>query len=430
MSETRKLEALKGVKGMNDTFAPESGRWEWLECELRSLLHAWGYSNVRTPVVEAQSLFVRGIGEVTDIVEKEMYTFEDKLNGDQLALRPEMTAGIVRAVIEHSALYNGPLRVWSMGPVFRHERPQKGRYRQFHQLDVEALGYAGPDIDVELILLTRALWHRLGLKEGSDIRLELNSLGELHERTAHRAALIAYLEKHLHLLDDDAKRRIHTNPLRVLDTKNPSMQALVDGAPQLLDFLGSESLAHLTAIRGVLDAVNLPYTLNPRMVRGLDYYNRTVFEWVTPHLGSQATVCGGGRYDGLVAQLGGKSAPGIGFGVGLERLLLLLDSLNLGQSAKLLDAYAVVPEGADSATVFSCLTQLRGRGLTVQMHAGGGSMKSQFKRADASGANHALVFGPDELARGEVAIKSLRSQETPQRCVALADVAEALLASP
>jgi histidyl-tRNA synthetase len=407
MTEVKKVQPLQGVKGMNDTFAPESGRWEWLEGQMRALLHAWGYSNVRVPIVEPLQLFVRGIGEVTDIVEKEMYAFEDKLNGDQLALRPEMTAGIVRAVIEHSALYNGPLRVWSIGPVFRHERPQKGRYRQFHQLDVESLGYAGPDVDAELILLTRALWQRLGLKEGEDIRLELNSLGEPAERAAHRSALIAYLEQHQDQLDEDARRRLHTNPLRVLDTKNPALQALVDAAPKLLDFLGPESIAHLDGVRAVLDAAGLAYAINPRMVRGLDYYNRTVFEWVTPHLGSQATVCGGGRYDGLIQQLGGKPAPGIGFGLGMERLLLLLETLKLGEGAPAPDAYAVVPDGAPLATVLPLLAAARAQGLAVQMHAGGGGMKSQFKRADASGARFALVFGADELARGEINLKNL-----------------------
>jgi histidyl-tRNA synthetase len=431
MSETpKKLEPLKGVKGMNDTFAPESGRWEWLEGEMRSLLAAWGYSNLRTPIVEPTQLFVRGIGEVTDIVEKEMYSFEDKLNGDALTLRPEITAGIVRAVIEHNALYNGPLRVWSIGPVFRHERPQKGRYRQFHQLDVEALGYAGPDIDAELILLTRALWKRLGLKEGDDICLELNSLGEPQERAAHRAALIAYLEQHADLLDEDAKRRLHTNPLRVLDTKNPAMQAMVEGAPKLLDFLGDESLAHLNAVRAVLDAAGLAYTINPRMVRGLDYYNRTVFEWVTPHLGAQATVCGGGRYDGLIAQLGGKPAPGIGFGLGMERLLLLLETLGLGQGAAPPQAYAVVPEGAPAITVLPLLAELRARGARIAMHAGGGSLKSQFKKADASGAAWALIFGADELARSELALKNLRDGSQQLLPCADMDRLTALLARP
>ncbi|MBH9577631.1 histidine--tRNA ligase [Inhella proteolytica] len=424
MTEQKKPEPLKGVKGMNDTFAPASGHWEWLEAQMRELLRLYGYRNVRTPIVEPTALFVRGIGEVTDIVEKEMYTFTDKLNGDELALRPEITAGLVRAVIEHNALYDGPLRMWSIGPVFRHERPQKGRYRQFHQLDVEAMGFAGPDVDAELILLSRALWQRLGLKVGEDIHLELNSLGEPAERAAHRAALIAYLEQHQELLDEDARRRLHTNPLRVLDTKNPAMQALVEAAPKLLDFLGPESLAHLNAVRAALDTAGLAYAINPRLVRGLDYYNRTVFEWVTPHLGSQATVCGGGRYDGLIAQLGGKGAPAVGFGLGMERLLLLLEALNLLPGEDAPDAYAVLPDAAALPQVLPVLEALRAAGLAVQMHAGGGSMKSQFKRANGSGARYALVFGGDELARGEVAIKPLRDEGAAQFSRALGQAAQ------
>jgi histidyl-tRNA synthetase len=424
MSDTKKPAPLTGVKGMNDTFAPESDRWEWLEGEMRQLLRLYGYRNLRTPIVEPTALFVRGIGEVTDIVEKEMYTFTDKLNGDELALRPEITAGIVRATIEHNALYDGPLRVWSIGPVFRHERPQKGRYRQFHQLDVEALGFAGPDVDAELILLTRALWRRLGLVEGQDILLELNSLGEPEERAAHRAALIEHLERYRDLLDADALRRLHTNPLRVLDTKNPAMQAMVEAAPQLLDFLGPDSVAHLNAVRAVLDAAGLAYTINPRLVRGLDYYNRTVFEWVTPHLGSQATVCGGGRYDGLIAQLGGKAAPAVGFGLGMERLLLLLEALGKTAPAEAPDAYAVVPDASAWPQVAPVLEALRAAGVAVQAHAGGGSMKSQFKRANQSGARWALVFGGDELARGELTLKNLRDAEVPQAPRTLAHVTD------
>ncbi len=423
MTDTRKPAPLTGVKGMNDTFAPESGRWEWLEGEMRQLLRLYGYRNLRTPIVEPTALFVRGIGEVTDIVEKEMYTFTDKLNGDELALRPEITAGIVRATIEHNALYDGPLRVWSIGPVFRHERPQKGRYRQFHQLDVEALGFAGPDVDAELILLTRALWRRLGLVEGADIRLELNSLGEPEERAAHRAALVDYLLQHEDELDADAKRRLHSNPLRVLDTKNPAMQALADGAPKLLDFLGPESQAHLNAVRQVLDAAGLPYTINPRLVRGLDYYNRTVFEWVTPHLGSQATVCGGGRYDGLIAQLGGKPAPAVGFGLGMERLLLLLEALGKTAPQDAPDVYVVLPDPAVLPAVAPALEALRTAGVAVHLHAGGGSMKSQFKRANASGARWALVAGADELARGELGLKDLRDASVAQGVRPLADAA-------
>ena len=423
MTDTKKPAPLTGVKGMNDTFAPESVRWEWLEGEMRQLLRLYGYRNLRTPIVEPTALFVRGIGEVTDIVEKEMYTFTDKLNGDELALRPEITAGIVRATIEHNALYDGPLRVWSIGPVFRHERPQKGRYRQFHQLDVEALGFAGPDVDAELILLTRALWQRLGLVEGDDIRLELNSLGEPDERAAHRAALVAYLLQHQDQLDADAQRRLHSNPLRVLDTKNPAMQALADGAPKLLDFLGPESQAHLSAVRQVLDAAGLPYTINPRLVRGLDYYNRTVFEWVTPHLGSQATVCGGGRYDGLIAQLGGKPAPAVGFGLGMERLLLLLEALGKMAPQEAPDVYAVLPDPTLLPQVAPALEALRAAGVAVQLHAGGGSMKSQFKRANASGARWALVAGADELARGELGLKDLRDAGVTQGVRPLASAA-------
>jgi histidyl-tRNA synthetase len=418
---------IKAIRGMNDILPQDSPVWQFLESRVRQLLSQYGYGEIRLPIVEYTDLFKRSIGEVTDIVEKEMYAFEDKLNGDQLALRPEITAGIVRATIEHTALYNGPLRVWSIGPVFRHERPQKGRYRQFHQLDLECLGFPGPDVDAELILLTRALWQRLGLKEGQDIRLELNSLGEPVERAAHRASLIAYLEANQDQLDNEARRRLHTNPLRVLDTKNPAMQALADGAPKLLDFLGDASLAHLQGVRAVLDAAGLGYTINPRMVRGLDYYNRTVFEWVTPHLGAQSTVCGGGRYDGLMEQLGGKPAPGIGFGLGMERLLLLLTTLNLGQSTPSPDAYAIVPSPASLALVLPTLAALRSEGVSVQMHAAGaeglGSMKSQFKRADASGARYALVFGEEELAGSQVGVKDLRQGATPQNLHALNNLA-------
>ena len=416
-------EKLLAVKGMNDILPAESARWEWFEDTVRRVLARYGYRSLRTPVVEPTALFVRGLGEVTDIVEKEMYSFEDSLNGDRLTLRPEATAGMVRAINEHNALYNGPLRVWQMGPMFRHERPQKGRYRQFHQLDVEAFGHAGPDVDAEIILMLRALWRELGLKEGTDVTLEINSLGQPEERKLHRAALIAYLEGHAELLDDDARRRLHSNPLRILDTKNPAMQALVDGAPQLMDFVGEASLAHFNALRAVLDAAGLAYRINPRLVRGMDYYNLTVFEWVTPHLGSQATVCGGGRYDQLIEQLGGKPAPGVGFGLGIERLLLLLEALKLHPPAATPDAYAVVPDLAALPVVMPLLETLRAQGLAVLLNGGGGSMKSQFKKADASGARWALVFGTDELARGEVAVKPLRDAAATQTTRALADAA-------
>jgi histidyl-tRNA synthetase len=410
---------LQAIKGMNDILPPDSARWEWLEDVVRRLMQRYGYKAFRTPIVEPTALFVRGLGEVTDIVEKEMYSFTDSMNGDQLTLRPEATAGMVRAIVEHNALYNGPLRVWQMGPMFRHERPQKGRYRQFHQLDVEAFGHAGPDVDAEIILMLRALWRELGLKEGEQITLEINSLGQPAERLAHRAALISHLEAHAALLDDDARRRLHSNPLRILDTKNPVMAPVVDSAPRLIDFLGEASRAHFDGVRAVLDAAGLAYRINPRLVRGMDYYNLTVFEWVTPLLGSQATVCGGGRYDTLIEQLGGKPAPGVGFGLGIERLLLLLEAAGLNPPPSAPDAYAVVAEGVPLTTVMPLLEQLRAAGVAVVLHAGGGSLKSKFKRADASGARHALIFGPDELARGEVAIKSLRDAAAPQRTAAL-----------
>ncbi len=420
-------EPLRAVKGMNDILPPDTARWEWFEDTVRRLLARYGYRGLRTPIVEPTALFVRGLGEVTDIVEKEMYSFEDRMNGDQLTLRPEATAGIVRALIEHNLLYNGPQRVWLMGPMFRHERPQKGRYRQFHQLDVEALGHAGPDVDAELILLVRALWRDLGLVEGRDVSLEINSLGQADERRAHRAALVAYFEAHADQLDEDSRRRLHSNPLRILDSKSPALQALIDAAPRLLDQLGEASLRHFNAVRAVLDAAGLAYRINPRLVRGMDYYNLTVFEWVTPHLGAQATVCGGGRYDTLIEQLGGKPAPGVGFGLGIERLILLLETLGLQPPPQPPDAYAVVPDSVALPRVMPVLEALRAAGVAVIQHAGGadgpGSIKSQFKRADASGARHALVFGADEMARGLVAIKPLRDAAAAQSTRALVDVA-------
>ena len=422
----RKPEALQAVKGMNDILPPESARWEWFEDKVRALMARYAYANLRTPIVEPTALFVRGIGEVTDIVEKEMYSFEDAMNGDKLTLRPEHTAGIVRAMVEHNALYNGPMRIWATGAVFRHERPQKGRYRQFHQIDVEALGFAGPDVDAEQILMCRALWRDLGLGEG-DVRLELNSLGQPAERIAHRAALIAHFEAHADVLDDEAKRRLHSNPLRILDSKNPAMQPLVEAAPKLMDFLGDASLAHLNAVRAVLDAAGLAYRVNPRLVRGMDYYNLTVFEWVTDKLGSQGTVCGGGRYDGLFEQLGGKPTPAVGWGMGIERMLLLIETVGIVSPATAPDVYAIVPDMAALAAAMTTCEALRAAGVNVQMHgagaAGWGSIKSQFKRADASGARHALIFGADELARGEVAVKSLRDADTPQRSLPLAQAA-------
>ena len=398
---------LQAVKGMNDILPPESARWEWFEQTVRALMQRYGYANLRTPIVEPTALFVRGLGEVTDIVEKEMYSFVDAMNGDALTLRPEATAGVVRAMNEHSFLRDGGKRLFYIGPMFRHERPQKGRYRQFHQFGAEALGHPGPDVDAELILMCRALWRDLGLVEGSDVRLELNSLGQADERAAHRAALIAHFEANADALDEDARRRLHSNPLRILDSKNPVMQPLIEAAPKLMDFLGEASLAHLNALCDVLAAAGLAWRINPRLVRGMDYYNLTVFEWVTDKLGSQGTVCGGGRYDGLVEQLGGKPAPAVGFGMGIERVLLLLDAVGVPTPPSAPAVYAVVPSPAALPVALVACEALRAAGLAVVMHAAGreafGSMKSQFKRADASGARFALVFGADELARGEVA---------------------------
>lgn len=417
------VDKLFAVKGMNDILPgsvprkdklPDSAIWRWFERTVDTVMARHGYQHLLTPVVEPTPLFVRGIGEATDIVEKEMYSWVDAMNGDALTLRPEITAGIVRAMVEHNALYNGPLRVWSIGPVFRHERPQKGRYRQFYQLDVEALGFAGPDVDAELILMVRSLWQALGLRVGEHVRLELNSLGQPAERAAHRAALVAYFTEHAASLDEDSRRRLHSNPLRILDTKNPALQALVEGAPKLADHLGEASRAHLAAVCAVLDAAGLPYRINPRLVRGLDYYNLTVFEWVTDHLGSQGTVCGGGRYDGLFEQLGGKPTPAIGFGLGMERLLLLLQEIGVPVPDPAPDVYAVLPDSACLPQAMVVLDALRQEGLSVQMHAGGASLKAQFKKADASRARYALVFGQDEVAAGQVAIKPLRADAQGQ----------------
>ena len=419
-------EPLQAVKGMNDILPPESGRWEWFEQTVRVLMARYGYANLRTPIVEPTALFVRGLGEVTDIVEKEMYSFVDAMNGDRLTLRPEATAGVVRAMNEHSFLRDGAKRLYYIGAMFRHERPQKGRYRQFHQVGAEALGFPGPDVDAELILLCRALWRDLGLVEGRDVWLELNSLGQADERAAHRAALIAHFEAHADVLDEDGRRRLHRNPLRILDSNNPSMQPVIEAAPKVMDFLGVASLAHLGAVRSVLDAAGLAYRINPRLVRGLDYYNLTVFEWVTDQLGSQGTVCGGGRYDTLIEQLGGKPAPAVGFGMGIERVLLLLEAVGIAAPPTAPDFFAIVPEAAASGPALATCEALRGLGAAVLMHAAAsdawGSMKSQFKRADASGARFALIFGADEIARGEVACKDLRDPQAVQQNLPLAEV--------
>mgnify|MGYP000079211892 FL=1 len=419
-SKVSAFKKLTAVKGMNDVLPGESAKWEWLEGIVRNLMARYAYRNIRTPIVEPTALFVRGLGEVTDIVEKEMYSFEDRLNGEALTLRPESTAGVVRAVVEHNMLYEGGKRLYYMGPMFRHERPQRGRYRQFHQIGAEVLGFQGPEIDAEVILLAHDLWQAIGLK---NVRLELNSLGQPPERLAHRAALITHFEKHQAVLDEDAKRRLYTNPLRILDTKNPAMKEVVESAPQLMNFLGEASLVHFNALRQILDANGVQYSLNPRLVRGMDYYNLTVFEFITDQLGSQGTVCGGGRYDYLIEQVGGKPAPAVGWALGLERVLALLEEQGVQLPEATPHAYAIVPDTNSLPLVLKHLRQLRALGVNVQMHAGSGegvgSMKTQFKKADSSGAAYALIFGTDELAQNTVSVKSLRDGGGAQRTESL-----------
>jgi histidyl-tRNA synthetase len=419
-SATSRVEKLYAVKGMNDILPPDSSRWEWFEEQVRSQMTRHAYRNIRTPIVEPTALFVRGTGETTDIVEKEMYAFEDKLNGEALTLRPENTPGVVRAAIEHNLTYDGGKRLYYMGPMFRHERPQRGRYRQFYQLGAEALGFAGPEVDAELILLAHQLLCDLGVR---GVRVELNSLGVSSERHAHRAALIDFFQRHIDVLDDDAKRRLQANPLRILDTKNPAMQKMVQDAPQLLNFLGEASLKHFDTVQTLLSACGVKWSVNPRLVRGLDYYSHTVFEFVTDELGAQGTLCGGGRYDGLFELLGGKPTPAVGWGMGIERVLELLKVQGHSNDISAPDAYAIISETAGLQIAMQCLQVLRSEGISVQMHAstpdGMGSIKSQFKRADASGARFALIFGPDEIAQGVVTVKSLRDGSGAQRTQAL-----------
>ena len=403
---TQVFTKVTAIRGMNDALPGASARWEQLEALVREWLRAYGYRNMRAPILEHTRLFTRGIGEVTDIVEKEMYTFTDSLNGESLTMRPEFTAGMVRAAIEHNLLYDRPQRVYAMGPVFRHERPQRGRYRQFHQIDVEALGLAGPDIDAELIVMVSRLWKLLGI---TDVQLEINSLGQGDERAAHRAALIKHLEQHKDILDEDGLRRMYTNPLRELDTKNPAMQAMADSAPKLFDFLGETSRAHFDGVCARLTDAGVSYRLNPRMVRGLDYYNLTVFEWVTDKLGAQATVCGGGRYDGLIELLGGKAAPAVGFAIGMERLLDLWGQYQPEVAVPECEVY-VVHQGDEAQRRAALLAEsLRDAGMSVIVHAGAASFKSQFKRADASEASIAVILGGDELAAGVASVKMLRA---------------------
>lgn len=414
---------ISGVKGMNDLLPAESIAVEWLEGKVRHLMARFAYRNIRTPIVEHTPLYIRSLGEVTDIVEKEMYNFQDQLNGDLLTLRPEGTAGVVRAAIEHSLLYDGGKRFYYMGPMFRHERPQRGRYRQFDQIGAEALGFSGPDVDAELILLAESLWREIGLK---DIRLEINSLGEPDERAAHRQALIDYFEKNSEVLDDEAKSRLYSNPLRILDSKNSLMHDMLAKAPRPMDYLGNTSLDHFSKFESILKANGVTYVVNPRLVRGMDYYNRTVFEFITDRLGSQGTVCAGGRYDYLVTQLGGKAAPAVGWALGVSRVLELVKDQGLNIHQTNLDAYAVVAEESFLPTVLKVLRILRNLGVSVQMHTsnteGMQSIKTQIKKADSSGANFALIFGEEEIAGNQVTVKSLRDAEGYQRKESLSNI--------
>ncbi|MBC7619815.1 MAG: histidine--tRNA ligase [Candidatus Saccharibacteria bacterium] len=424
-SSPLKAEKLVAVKGMNDILPGESARWEALESTIRSIMRRFAFENIRTPVVEPTLLFVRGTGQSTDIVMKEMYSFEDKLNGEALTLRPENTPGVVRAAIEHNLTYDGGKRLYYMGPMFRHERPQRGRYRQFYQLGVEAIGFEGPDVDAEIILLAHALFKELGLK---NVRVELNSLGVTSERLAHRLALIGYFEQFIDLLDEDAKKRLHTNPLRILDTKNPVLKEIVRDAPMLIDFLGEESLIRFRTVKTALSACGVPWTVNPLLVRGLDYYSHTVFEFYTEELGSQGALIGGGRYDGLFELLGGKPTPAVGWGLGMERVLELLKTQGQVDAAPVPDAYAIVPDASALPVMLQCLQSLRERGVNVQMHASATanvvSMKSQFKKADSSGAYFALIFGADEMASGQITVKSLRDGAGEQTTYPIATVSQ------
>ena len=403
-------EKIQAIRGMHDILPEQTPRWQYVEAVLRRVMGAYGYREIRLPIVEKTELFKRSIGEVTDIVEKEMYTFDDR-NGDSLTLRPEGTAGCLRACLEHSLLHNQTQRLWYMGQMFRHERPQKGRYRQFHQLGVEAYGMPGPDIDAELILLCRRLWRELGIDR--KLELEINSLGTTEERLAYRQKLVDYFRGHYDQLDEDSRRRLETNPLRILDSKNPELKELMAGAPALLEELNETSRAHFEGVRRRLDEAGIPYVVNPRLVRGLDYYSRTVFEWVTAALGAQGTVCAGGRYDGLIEQLGGKDSTAIGFALGMERLIDLLDNPERHDQAAMPHAYLIaVGELAESRAVRvaerlrDALPQLR-----LQMNCGGGSFKSQFKRADKSAARVALILGDDEARDQTISVKSLRNED-------------------
>lgn len=406
------MTAIQAVRGMNDVLPDEAELWLEFEATVQDWLASYGYRNIRTPLVENTQLFRRAIGEATDIVEKEMYSWRDELNNEELTLRPEGTASCVRAAIEHSLLYDGPKRLWYVGPMYRHERPQKGRYRQFHQFGVEALGFPGPDVDAEHIAMCAALWRRLGLQ---NIRLELNNIGSPEERARYRADLVRHLERHVERLDEDAKRRMHTNPLRTLDSKNPMVQEVVAGAPSLAEYLGEQSAAHFAGLQRLVKAAGIEYRINPRLVRGLDYYNLTVFEWISPDLGAQGTVCGGGRYDGLFAQLGGKSAPATGFAMGNERLLALLRDAGRAARPAPLDAYVMHQGEGTLEVAFTVAEELRAAGRRVLLHAGGGGFKAQMRRADGSGAAYAVIVGEEELKAGEVSVKPLRTPQPQTR---------------
>lgn len=410
---------------MNDCLPTQSPLWQKLENTVKNVISAYGYNEVRMPIVEETNLFSRAVGEETDVVSKEMYTFDDR-NGDSLTLRPEGTAGCVRSCIQNSLINRDEQRLWYMGPMFRHERPQKGRYRQFHQCGVEVFGLNGPDVDAELIMMTARLWRELGINE--HVRLELNSIGSQEDRADYRTALVAFLEQHIDVLDEDCKRRMHTNPLRVLDTKNPDVQAILGDAPRLSDYLGEESKAHFAGLCELLDAAGIKYTVNERLVRGLDYYNRTVFEWITESLGAQGTVCGGGRYDGLVEQLGGKPTPAVGFAMGLERLVLMLETLELTNVRRSVDVYVVTAGEGTMMAGMKLAEQLRESvpGVRVMNHFGGGNFKKQFKRADKVGAVVALVLGENEVADNTVVLKDLAGGE--QETYNQAEVAEKIAA--
>jgi histidyl-tRNA synthetase len=414
---------IQAIRGMNDCLPTQSPLWQKVEGTVKNVISAYGYNEVRMPIVEMTHLFSRAIGEVTDVVEKEMYTFEDR-NGDSLTLRPEGTAGCVRSGIENGLLYNQEQRLWYMGPMFRHERPQKGRYRQFHQCGVEVFGLDGPDVDAELIMMTARMWRELGISE--HVRLELNSIGSLDARANYRTALIEYLEQYMDVLDDDCKRRLYTNPLRVLDTKNPDVQAVLGDAPKLSDYLDEESKQHFAGLCELLDVAGIEYTVNERLVRGLDYYNRTVFEWITESLGSQGTVCGGGRYDGLVEQLGGKPTPAVGFAMGLERLVLMMETLGNTEVRRSVDVYMVTAGEGTLSAGMKLAEQIREQvpGLRVMTHFGGGNFKKQFKRADKVGAAIALVLGEDEVAGNTVVVKDLAGGE--QETISQAEIASKL----